>query len=160
MTRVAKRRIIVLLHVQHAMEQETLPSNALWNLLRKQNNAETKQGNIWRHSRSPRHCWRFDHCARDDKEHDNILNRVLSRARDKGVKFNSEKIQFKIGQVENKSHGQPRVIIRFEARSKEDRGNHEHAETNDYSCPGGPRHKPFGFQEDLHGHNYVCIVLS
>ena len=31
---------------------------------------------------------------------------------------------------------------------------------NDYSCPGGPRHKPFGFQEDLHGHDYVFIVLS
>ena len=31
---------------------------------------------------------------------------------------------------------------------------------NDYSCPGGPRHKPFGLQEDLHGHNYVFIVLS
>ena len=29
-----------------------------------------------------------------------------------------------------------------------------------YSCLGGPRHKPFGFQEDLHGHNYVLIVLS
>ena len=29
-----------------------------------------------------------------------------------------------------------------------------------YSCLGGPRHKPFGFQEDLHDHNYVLIVLS
>ena len=29
-----------------------------------------------------------------------------------------------------------------------------------YSCLGCPRHKPFGFQEDLHGHNYVLIVLS
>ena len=29
-----------------------------------------------------------------------------------------------------------------------------------YSCLGGPRHKPFGFQEDLHGHNYVdCTQL-
>ena len=38
--------------------------------------------------------------AKDDQEHDNILHRVLSRARDTGVKFNSEKVQFKIGQVE------------------------------------------------------------
>ena len=38
--------------------------------------------------------------ARDDQEHDDILHRVLTRARDKGVKFNSEKVQFKIGQVE------------------------------------------------------------
>ena len=33
-------------------------------------------------------------------EHDNILHRVLSRAHDKGVKFNSEKVHVKIGQVE------------------------------------------------------------
>ena len=38
--------------------------------------------------------------ARDDQEHDNILHRVLTRAHDKGVKFNSEKVQFKVGQVE------------------------------------------------------------
>ena len=38
--------------------------------------------------------------ARDNQEHDNILHRVLSRARAKGVKFNSEKVQFKIGKVE------------------------------------------------------------
>ena len=38
--------------------------------------------------------------ARDDQEHDDILHRVLTRARDKGVKFNSEKVQFKIGKVE------------------------------------------------------------
>ena len=31
---------------------------------------------------------------------------------------------------------------------------------NDYACPGCPRYKPFGFEEDLHGHNYVFIVLS
>ena len=52
----AKRRIVVLLHVQYAMGQETLPSNALRNLLRKRDNAEMKRGNIWRYSRSPRHC--------------------------------------------------------------------------------------------------------
>ena len=37
---------------------------------------------------------------RDGQEHDDIVHRVLTRARDKGVKFNSEKVQFKIGQVE------------------------------------------------------------
>ena len=46
----------ILLHLQHAMGQETLPSNALRKLLSKRNNAETKRGNIWRHSMSPRHC--------------------------------------------------------------------------------------------------------
>ena len=38
--------------------------------------------------------------ARHDHEHDNILHIVSSRARDKCVKCNSEKVQFKIGQVE------------------------------------------------------------
>ena len=38
--------------------------------------------------------------AADDQEHDSILHRVLARARDKGVKFNSDKIQFKISEVE------------------------------------------------------------
>ena len=38
--------------------------------------------------------------AADDQEHDSILHRVLARARDKGVKFNSDKIQFKITEVE------------------------------------------------------------
>ena len=38
--------------------------------------------------------------ATDDQEHDNILHIVLSRALDKGVKFNSEKVQFKIDEVE------------------------------------------------------------
>ena len=38
--------------------------------------------------------------AADDQEHDSILHRVLTRARDKGVKFNSDKIQFKISEVE------------------------------------------------------------
>ena len=38
--------------------------------------------------------------TRDDQEPDNILHSVLSRARDKGVEFNSEKVQLKIGQVE------------------------------------------------------------
>ena len=33
-------------------------------------------------------------------EHDIIMDRVLQRARDKGVKFNSDKIQFKISEVE------------------------------------------------------------
>ena len=42
--------------------------------------------------------------ARDDEEHDNIMHIVLSRARDKGVKFNSEKVQFKIGKVEYMSN--------------------------------------------------------
>ena len=37
--------------------------------------------------------------ARDNQEHDNILH-MVSRARDKGVKLNSEKVKFKIGQVE------------------------------------------------------------
>ena len=32
--------------------------------------------------------------------------------------------------------------------------------SEDSICPGGPRHKPFGFLEDLHGHNYVFVVLS
>ena len=35
----------------------------------------------------------------DDQELDNIMHRVLSRARDKGVKFNSKKDQFKVGHV-------------------------------------------------------------
>ena len=38
--------------------------------------------------------------ATDDQEHDIIMDRVLQRARDKGVKFNSDKIQFKISEVE------------------------------------------------------------
>ena len=38
--------------------------------------------------------------ATDDQEHDIIQNRVLQRARDKGVTFNSDKIQFKISEVE------------------------------------------------------------
>ena len=37
--------------------------------------------------------------AKADQDHDNILHRVLSRSRDKGVKFNSEKVQCKIGEV-------------------------------------------------------------
>ena len=41
-----------------------------------------------------------DIAAKYDQEHDNILPRVLSLALDKGVKFNSEKVEFKIGQVE------------------------------------------------------------
>ena len=36
----------------------------------------------------------------DDQEHDIILNRVLQRACDKGVKLNSDNIQFKISEVE------------------------------------------------------------
>jgi len=36
----------------------------------------------------------------DDPEHDIILNKMLQRARDKGVKFNSYNIQFKISEVE------------------------------------------------------------
>ena len=33
--------------------------------------------------------------------------------------------------------------------------------SEDSICPGGPRHKPYGFLEDLHGHNYVfcCTQL-
>ena len=38
--------------------------------------------------------------AADDQEHDSILHRVLAQARDKGVKFISDKIQFKISEVE------------------------------------------------------------
>ena len=38
--------------------------------------------------------------AADEQEHDRTLRKVLERARDKGVKFNSGKIQFKIDQVE------------------------------------------------------------
>ena len=38
--------------------------------------------------------------ATDDQEHDIILNRVLQRTCDKGVKFNSDNIQFKISEVE------------------------------------------------------------
>ena len=34
--------------------------------------------------------------ATDDQEHDIILNRVLQRACDKGVKLNTDNIQFKI----------------------------------------------------------------
>ena len=36
----------------------------------------------------------------DDQEHDNILHIVFIRARDKGVKFKSDTIQFKISEVE------------------------------------------------------------
>ena len=56
LAREAKRIIVVLLHLEHAMGLETLPSNALRNLLSKRHNAETKRGNIWRHSMCPRHC--------------------------------------------------------------------------------------------------------
>ena len=38
--------------------------------------------------------------ATADQEHDIILNRVLQRARNKGVTFNSDKIQFKINEAE------------------------------------------------------------
>ena len=42
----------------------------------------------------------FTIAARVDQGHDDILHIVLTRVHDKGVKFNSEKVQFKIGQVE------------------------------------------------------------
>ena len=32
--------------------------------------------------------------------------------------------------------------------------------SEDSTCPGGPHHKLFGFREDIHGHNYVFVVLS
>ena len=31
--------------------------------------------------------------------------------------------------------------------------------SEDSICPGGPRHKPFAFLEDLHGHNIGCTQL-
>ena len=37
--------------------------------------------------------------ARNEKEHDRILGSVLQRARDRGVKFNKDKIQFKVSSV-------------------------------------------------------------
>ena len=37
--------------------------------------------------------------ARDEQEHDRILRTVLQRAREKGVKFNKNKIQFKVSTV-------------------------------------------------------------
>ena len=37
--------------------------------------------------------------ARDEQEHDNILQTVLQRAREKGIKFNKNKIQFKVPTV-------------------------------------------------------------
>ena len=63
--------------------------------------SEIKQKrNIWRYSRVHVIADALTIASRDDQEHDNILHRVLTRARDKGAKFNSEKVQFKIGQVE------------------------------------------------------------
>ena len=106
LAREAKRRIVVLLllHVQHVMGQERLPSNALRNLLRKRNNAEMKLGNICDIQGAHIIADDLIIAARDDQEHDDILHRVVTRARDKGVKFNSEKVQFKIGQVEHMSN--------------------------------------------------------
>ena len=37
--------------------------------------------------------------ARDEKEHDRILRLVLQQAHDRGVKFNKDKIQFKVSSV-------------------------------------------------------------
>ena len=37
--------------------------------------------------------------ARDEQEHDRILRTVLQKAREKGVKFNKNKIQFKVSTV-------------------------------------------------------------
>lgn len=38
-------------------------------------------------------------CASSEREHDDILSKVLNRAREKGVKFNPHKIQYKLKQV-------------------------------------------------------------
>ena len=38
--------------------------------------------------------------AATEQEHDAILCKVLDRARDKGLRFNYEKIQFKVSEVE------------------------------------------------------------
>ena len=83
------------------MGKETLLSNALLNLLSKRSRNEETFGDI-----QGVHFIADDLiiAARDDQEHDGILHRVLSRARDKGVKFNSEKVQFKIGQIEYMSN--------------------------------------------------------
>jgi len=37
--------------------------------------------------------------ARNDEEHDRILHKVLTRARECGLQFNSKKIQFRVSQV-------------------------------------------------------------
>ena len=42
--------------------------------------------------------------ARNDEEHDKILHKVLTRARECGVKFNSKKIQFRVTQVKYLGH--------------------------------------------------------
>ena len=83
------------------MGKETLLSNALLNLLSKRNRNEETFGYI-----QGVHVIADDLIieARYDQDHDNILHRVLSRARDKGVKFNIEKIKFKIGQIEYMSN--------------------------------------------------------
>ena len=38
--------------------------------------------------------------AATEQEHDTILRKVLDRARDKGVRFNYNKIQLKVSEVE------------------------------------------------------------
>jgi hypothetical protein len=42
--------------------------------------------------------------AADDTEHDRILSKVLQRARECGVKFNKDKIQYKIKEVMYMGH--------------------------------------------------------
>ena len=42
--------------------------------------------------------------AEDEKEHDAIMLALLSRARESGVRFNREKIQFKVNSVSYRGH--------------------------------------------------------
>ncbi|KAK9731878.1 Integrase zinc binding domain [Popillia japonica] len=42
--------------------------------------------------------------AKTEKEHDNILEQVLNRAREKGVKFNKQKCKFKVSEIKYVGH--------------------------------------------------------